>query len=591
MATRGPEQQPSLEPEPGIKDRVIMTPEQIANNEAEVNKSNYEDELKKARQELDKKMGENLTDLSTDDYRSKLRNNELPDQKPGIELPVSYGNEEGREELNQTRRGEIGRQREDEKVLDIKAKKAKGEDLSSLEAGTLRADRIIKGEEAPKSFEEPVILKGKEEPKKETVLETPKEDVKQDATPGVEVVSGFGKRTEDESQFFQNATRQMGEKADVREKIGEGDLPSSVELSRLTESERGEKEHREEIVVRTPEQMQMDTENNLIEVTKNLSEARATNNRETEKTLLGQAMEAYEQVKGEKLVEKAKELAVSQLKAEKYKLITKNEFFSPERLNSATEKARQREWTLAIKSRWEELNDKEKAKYVGQDGNPNLQQLAVDLEAKRQDLATKGIEMSRDSYYQMMKEGLRPDQIKVRGFFGKLFMGSEIVIPSSKEKSSQLSKKELTQNIQDSEKRFGTFVRDSAQADLEKRFTDGQRRYTERKKTCAVDLLQQTSREIEEKRKASEVVKEQKPAKKETKKPSLEIISRIGKERTPELMKELERIRKEVESDIKKKTETKKKLQGIMAKQKRKELLTAKEVAYLRAYAEQESAA
>jgi hypothetical protein len=56
----------------------------------------------------------------------------------------------------------------------------------------------------------------------------------------------------------------------------------------------------------------------------------------------------------------------------------------------------------------------------------------------------------------------------------------------------------------------------------------------------------------------------------------------MGKARTPEQIKEMEKIRKAVDADIEKRKEIKKRVEGLIKKQKKGELLTAKEVAYLR---------
>ncbi len=331
----------------------------------------------------------------------------------------------------------------------------------------------------------------------------------------------------------------------------------------------------------------------LIETAKKIEEAREKKQEEAENNLYERAVEPYREITGENLKERAKEKAKIEAEKEGLRFMTKQEFLSPERIKNTEEKVRQRQWSEAILYRWNNLSDEERLRYVDENGKQNIGKFATELEGKRQGLEKKGINLSRDAYYQMMKEGLQPDQMKVRGFWGRIFIGPEIEAPSLYwKKPLDISKKELGNWATKAEAKSIDYAKREAQRELEQKVAEGQKRWKEKKQKCTRDLIEEVAQKIELERRAKEEAKKKErrprgyPGYPE--KPKIELFSRVGKERTPQQIKEMERIRKQVEADIKRRKEMQKKIQDLIKKRKKNKLLTAKEIAYLNSFAEEE---
>ena len=325
--------------------------------------------------------------------------------------------------------------------------------------------------------------------------------------------------------------------------------------------------------------------NELVDNLEAINKAREKKDRTAERSLLEKSEMSFEIAEGKNLKERAKEKAKIEAEKEGLRLMTKQEFLSEKRIKDTEEKVRQREWSSAILYRWSNLSDKERAKYVDENGKQRISKFATELEEKRQGLAEKGINLSRDAYYQMMKEGLQPDQMKVRGFWARIFIGPEIEVASLYWKEPlNMSKKELGNWATKAESRSIDYVKREAQRELDQKVVEGQKRWKEKKQKCTRDLIGEVVQKIETERRANEEAKK----KEEAQKTSIELVTRIGKERTPEQMKEMERIRKQVEVDIKRRKESQKRIQDLIKKQKKGYLLTAREVAYLNTLSEEE---
>ena len=89
------------------------------------------------------------------------------------------------------------------------------------------------------------------------------------------------------------------------------------------------------------------------------------------------------------------------------------------------------------------LSDKEKEKYFSgteDKNNPMIidsarikfaAELKEKIDAKKQELSKgkKGITISEDVFYELMKKGLKSENIEKRGFFTKVLFGGDIKIP------------------------------------------------------------------------------------------------------------------------------------------------------------------
>lgn len=329
--------------------------------------------------------------------------------------------------------------------------------------------------------------------------------------------------------------------------------------------------------------------NELIDLAKGINEAREKKEVGTEVSLFEKAKEVFEVATGEKLETIAKEKARIEAEKEGLKVISKKEFLSQERIEQTEGKILQKEWSSIIRDRWAGLSEEEKQKYFGEAKdkkdsaiiNEAVKKFAGDLENKRQSLEKNGILMPREAFYQMMRDGLRPEDIKKPGLWKRLF-GKQIEIPplNKKRKGYLLSKEELKKEVEETKQKITERISGEAKEALDEKVRIGQQRWRGKKEKHAKEIIQETA--LKYKAEKEVVIKSVEPGK-NSKKSKIEILSRTGEARSPELMKEMEKIRKGVETDIEKRKEIKKRVEGLIKKQKRGELLTPREVAYLRA--------
>ncbi len=322
----------------------------------------------------------------------------------------------------------------------------------------------------------------------------------------------------------------------------------------------------------------------LIDLAKSIKEAREKQEKEKEMSFYGKAKEVYETATGGSLEKIAGEKAKVEIEAEGLKFFNTPQEYRKEKTVETQDRIRQKERSAVIKERWNMLSDKEKGEYFGEGKNKNnpadidsaRSKFAVELnkkiDAKRQELSKgkNGITISEDVFYELMKKGLKSEDIKKRGIFGRMFGGEIEIPPLDKRGYLEPTRNDLTAMEITAKKN----IEEAAQEEIERKIIEGQRAFRGRKQRHTREIIQETAVKYEAEKKL-----EVKP---EPQKPKIEIISRVGRERTPEHMKEMEKIRQQVETDIEKRKESKKKIEELIKKQKKGELLTAKEVAYLR---------
>ena len=328
--------------------------------------------------------------------------------------------------------------------------------------------------------------------------------------------------------------------------------------------------------------------NELIDLAKGINDAREKKEVGTEASLFEKAKEVFEVATGEKLETIAKEKAKIEAEKEGLKVISKTEFLSQERISQTEGKILQKEWSSIIKDRWAGLSEEEKQEYFGEAKdkkypatiNEAVKNFASDLERKRQSLEKNGISMPREAFYQMMRDGLKPEDTKKVGLWGRLF-GKEIKIPplSKKRKGYSLSKEDFKKETEETKQKITERIKREAKEELDEKVRTGQTKWRGRKQRSAKEIIQETAKKY--KAEKEEAIKPEEPEK-IAKKSKIEIFSRKGEARSPELIKEMEKIRKGVEADIEKRKETKKRIEDLIKKQKKGMLLTAREIAYLR---------
>ena len=134
--------------------------------------------------------------------------------------------------------------------------------------------------------------------------------------------------------------------------------------------------------------------------------------------LIKRAKYPYEVITdGEMLIPEAKAKAIELAKKQGLKIYTKKEFFSEERVAQTEKTKKMSQMDSTIIGEWNKLSDSEKNKY-GESKDENdrsrIRMFAAELDKKRLDLEGNGIKLNRESYYQMIKDGLNPAELKIK---------------------------------------------------------------------------------------------------------------------------------------------------------------------------------
>jgi len=326
--------------------------------------------------------------------------------------------------------------------------------------------------------------------------------------------------------------------------------------------------------------------NELIDLVKSINEAREKKETKTEISLYDKAKEVFETATDKNLEKTAREKAKVEAENEGLKVVAPEEYRKAKTAETQ-ERVRQKERSAVIKERWDTLSDKEKGKYFDKAEDKNnpaaidsarikfATELKGKIDAKKQELSKgkKGIAISEDVFYDLMRKGLKSEDIKRRGFFGRMFFGGEITIsPLDKTdgRGSLICNKEyLAKEI---ENRVKKNISDAAQEEVERKIIDGQKRWRERKQRHSREIIQETALKFK-----SEKTEEKLKVKSEEERPSETTESLKSFEK----ISDIEKVIKKIDSDIKTKREQQKKIQVLKKKIKDGKPLNLKEKAFL----------
>jgi len=503
------------------------------------------------------------------------------------------------------------------KELDIAAAKKYLEDVYGGEKSSIVVDKSVpistnqetKKEESKEGETEKPIEIPKPESKKERVQETKADDQEK---PKIFVPESIGQiRAPEEIEKYKKI-KEEGEKAIHRKKMAEeresvaeqkrekGEIPSALDLAyeRSKKIRQGiieEKGEEKPIIVdvkELSEKLKREKEEQekqvkvakveFIDLAKSIKEADEKEETKTETSLYNRAKEVFEAITGENLEKTVREKAKIEAQKEGFKVSTPKEYRG-EKIPEAQDLVRQKERSAAIKGRWDMLSDKEKTKYFGKTEDKNnliainsarirfATELKAKIEAKKQELAKgeKGINISEDTFYELMRRGLKAEDIKKRGFLGRIFLGGEIkILPLDKadDRGPLIKEKEYLSKL---ENKIQENIKEAAQEEVERKIIEGQRRWRAKKQRHAREIIQETAKKYEEEKKIELQTKE-KFFHKITEKPKS--FEKIG---------DIEKVIKKVDSDIKIKKEQQKKIQELKKKIKQKKELTLREKAFL----------
>lgn len=121
----------------------------------------------------------------------------------------------------------------------------------------------------------------------------------------------------------------------------------------------------------------------------------------------------YKSLIGKDFNNEVKAKGAAAAEAQGKKIITKEEYFSPERQAATRKDAQRNQWAEGIKAAWKSLGEEEKK------AEGNIDKFGFKLEAARRTLKEEGVELSADQYYRLFKEGYDPRTISRKRFFGR----------------------------------------------------------------------------------------------------------------------------------------------------------------------------
>jgi len=270
----------------------------------------------------------------------------------------------------------------------------------------------------------------------------------------------------------------------------------------IAEAERAEKLRQQQIE---------NAKKELVETQKAINEAREQKDRTTEHSLLEKAEMSFEIVEGKNLKEKAVERADTELKEEKLVRMKPEQFrqkFTPKAEAMAEQRKRSEVLSKVLSRRWTNLSNEERLKYTTKEGAVDYNKFNVEMvakiEAKRQELEKKGIAISTNALYAMAERGMRPEDIKVRGFWGRIFKGSDMKIPQDplfrgeKPIAHELFKNEFEEMVKGSEMmpgfegEFNRSIKDEAASSIERQIKSGQEMWRSKKQKHVRGTIQET---------------------------------------------------------------------------------------------------
>lgn len=311
----------------------------------------------------------------------------------------------------------------------------------------------------------------------------------------------------------------------------------------------------------------------LPQILENINDTRKRKDRVNEHYFMEMAKEPYERITGKKLDEETVKRADLELKEEKLVRMKPEEYrekFTGRAEALAEQRKRSEVLSKVSARRWSFLSNKEKLQYTAQDGTIDYNKFNVDMvgkiDAKRQELEKKGIVVSANALYALAERGMRPEDIKVIGFWGRALQGFalqgfDIKIPQDplfkgeKPRAHELFKNEFKDMVKGLEAEFNQSIKDEAKASIERQIKRGQEMWRAKKQKHMRSIIQETVDGYKKQQEEAGQRKKEKGAKK----PLIEVVTRIGEKRTPEQVEEMREIRKQVEAEKKRKKKPAKK--------------------------------
>lgn len=189
---------------------------------------------------------------------------------------------------------------------------------------------------------------------------------------------------------------------------------------------------------------------------------------------------------GESLDRKVRIEAKEEAEKEGGKIISRKEFFGEKNIAKNEEEERRRRIGVSIKDSWHRLPDQKMQKYVAETGSISAGQkkYARDLETKRQELQKKGIDFAVDVYYDLLSQGVEPQNAIKKGLFGKKIFIPRYATPEDKLKNPIFwsgNLKNFKDRTEGNNHDVMLSVKDNTRLQMEKVFIHGKQVWMDRK--------------------------------------------------------------------------------------------------------------
>lgn len=330
-------------------------------------------------------------------------------------------------------------------------------------------------------------------------------------------------------------------------------------------------------------------EDKLKNALSSITDARIKENRAEEKIARQEANAVYMEITGENLLEKAKELALAEVESEGFRIVPKRIISPQQTLEEEAEKFKIDQQPFGLQRGWQLLSEAEKKSYEN-----DYNMFVAGTEQARQKLEKKGIPVSREVFYNMVGSGYMFSDLR------KSFLGGKIKLPilvgEGVYKFNSMSEKQFLNLVNLLQNFVDLIARKATSDQLNKRAAYKKKRWHERKMRKIRELLLAKINEIETGKRIEQTIKikvqeqiEIEHKKEEEKHPEIkesEAISKFKalehqeKQAEKELGKELHKMEKRLQRDVKETQKSAQQIGTLEKKQKKVARIEEKKVLY-----------
>ena len=336
-------------------------------------------------------------------------------------------------------------------------------------------------------------------------------------------------------------------------------------------------------------------------ILKDIKEAHNKQNSALELSLYKEAEDLFKKFTGQDLIKKAEDAAHEEIESEGSKMVSKEKILSDESFKKEIDAFKFKQQTYAAQKSWQLLSTDEKKQYLN-----DISNFISAIEKKIEELKKSGFSMSKEIFYNLTANGYMILNTRKSFFTGKMLV--PVLLGDGAYKDKTMSLKEFENLVTMMQALFDLIAKQAVQDRLNRELLAAQKRWQKRKMRKVRDIIKAAAKTMKEekiqdaeraeiKKRLEAQIKEKIQNEVETEeRQALEKISNIGEvgvlERLKDfehsekmtdknIKKEIEKMGKSLEKDIKERTEDEKKITGIMKKRVEKGKISKKRITYL----------